>query len=156
GMPLGGSWPMRAGFKPPAPSVFEQAAELFNAGNPFYAFLVYGYESPYADSTQELLLELLLKFAIFHGSIALITCAIAWLRLRPVAPKQVSGLVPKKARVLKPAPHPPVWRRAVLWKEIYCEAKPRQRWLRLFFGRWFFCVSFVPLFLLVLLMMEQR
>src|SRR5262249_21613018 len=51
---------------------------------------------------------------------------------------------------------PPVWRRAVLWKEIYCEAKPRQRWLRLFFGRWFFWVSFVPLFLLVQLMMEQR
>src|SRR5205823_2867122 len=44
----------------------------------------------------------------------------------------------------KPAPHPPVGTRPVLWKEVYCEPKPRQRWLAMFFSRWFFWSGFVP------------
>src|SRR5581483_7431960 len=83
-------------------------------------------------------------YVIGHGLVAAFCLGLAVMRLRATAARQIGGLTVKKALVLKPAPHPPIKDRPVLWKEIYCETKPRQRWLALFFSRWFFTASFLP------------
>jgi hypothetical protein len=77
-------------------------------------------------------------------------------RLRAVSAKYSGGLTHKKSLVLKPAPHPPIYERPVLWKELYCEAKPRQRWLAMFFSRWFFFASFLPAWIFLVLMLESN
>jgi hypothetical protein len=86
--------------------------------------------------------------------LALLLGGVAVWRLRSVAAKQTSGITHKKKLILRPVPHPPVGERPVLWKEIYCEAKPRQRWLRVFVGRWFFAASFLPAWFFIVMMIE--
>src|SRR5207249_10506789 len=88
-------------------------------------------------------------YAIIHGFLAAACLGLAIWRLRAVAARQISGLTVKKGVMRKPAPHPPIRGRPVLWKEIYCETKPRQRWLALFFSRWFFAASFLPTWFLI-------
>ena len=75
------------------------------------------------------------RFPGFHGLLTAVCLYAAVTRLRSRSARQVAGLVPKKARTLRPAPHPPIKDRPVFWKEVYCEAKPRQRWLALLFTR---------------------
>src|SRR5207302_1383387 len=38
---------------------------------------------------------------------------------------------------------------------VYCEAKPRQRWLALLFTRWFYIFSFLPTWILVVLALDR-
>jgi ABC-type transport system involved in multi-copper enzyme maturation permease subunit len=107
--------------------------------------------TPFADA----LLIVLRDFSIFHAVVAVLFGGYAFLRLRAVTAKQTLGLKPMKYKYLKPAPHPPIRNRPVLWKEIYCEAKPRQRWLALFFSRWFFFVSFLPAWVIFLFLLDN-
>jgi hypothetical protein len=99
--------------------------------------------------------EVLRDLALAHGAFALLFVGLAVWRLRRTAAGQIAGLTHKKAKLLKPAPHPPVRDRPVLWKEVYCEAKPRQRWLALFFSRWFFFASFLPAWIFLVLVLDR-
>ena len=144
------------GFSPPTNlDSWQTAIEAFNVGNPYYAYLRLQYEqvggTPFADA----LLLVLRDFSIFHAVVAVLFGGYAFLRLRAVAARQTLGLKPMKYKYLKPAPHPPIRDRPVLWKEIYCEAKPRQRWLALFFSRWFFFISFLPAWVIFLLLLDN-
>jgi ABC-type transport system involved in multi-copper enzyme maturation permease subunit len=146
----------RLGFSPPAsPDLWQTLIEGFNVGNPYFAYLRLQFEqsagTPFADA----LLGVLRDFSIFHSVIALIFGGYAFARLRAVASSQTIGMKPAKHKYLKPAPHPPIRNRPVLWKEIYCESKPRQRWLALFFSRWFFFVSFLPAWIIFLFMLDD-
>ena len=134
---------------------WERTAEVFNLGNPYFAYLRLQYEQvggvPFAD----VLLAVLRDFSIFHAVVAVLFGGYAFIRLRAVAAQQTLGLRPTKLKYLKPAPHPPIRNRPVLWKEIYCESKPRQRWLALFFSRWFFFVSFLPAWIIFLFLLDN-
>lgn len=151
-----GSFAQVAKFSPPVnPEWWQTVIEAFNAGNPYFAYLRLYYEqagnTPFAGA----LLIALREFAIFHGVIATLFGAYAFWRLRAVAAAQTAGLKPSKVKYLKPAPHPSIRDRPVLWKELYCESKPRQRWLSLFFSRWFFFVSFLPAWVIFLLVLDN-
>jgi ABC-type transport system involved in multi-copper enzyme maturation permease subunit len=144
------------GFTPPsAPGWWQICIEAFNWGNPYFAYLRMYYEqargTPFIDS----LLIGLRDFAIFHICIAVLFGGYAIWRLRAIAARQSAGLKPTKYKYLKPAPHPPIHDRPMLWKEIYCESKPRQRWLALFFSRWFFFISFLPAWVIFLLVLDN-
>jgi ABC-type transport system involved in multi-copper enzyme maturation permease subunit len=144
------------GFTPPTdPAWWQICVEAFNAGNPYFAYLRMYYEqargTPFFDS----LMIALRSFTFFHGVIALAFGGYAIFRLRAVAARQVAGLKPAKSKYLKAASHPPIRDRPVLWKEIYCESKPRQRWLALFFSRWFFFISFLPAWIIFLFLLDD-
>jgi hypothetical protein len=143
--------------------------EWFNAPNPYSAHLRLAdlqmpgsnigrsfWGGPPGISLNEALVIVLRDYAIAHGLLAVTLGGLAVMRLRAVAAKQSAGIVHKKALVLRPAPHPPIRERPVLWKEMYCEAKPRQRWLAVFFSRWFFVASFLPAWAFFVFMIETR
>jgi ABC-type transport system involved in multi-copper enzyme maturation permease subunit len=156
----------------PAPlSMWAQLCDWINVLNPYYAHLrieylqgpqnVFPWQKiatvvggpvpiPGAKSLHESLAIVLRDYALAHGGLAVLLGGLAVWRLRAVVAKQTAGVTYKKRLILRPVPHPKVGERPVLWKEVYCESKPRQRWLRLFFGRWFFYSSFVGTLFLVL------
>jgi ABC-type transport system involved in multi-copper enzyme maturation permease subunit len=152
------------GFQPAALSTLAQVFDWFDILNPYYAHLRLEYlqapqnvirwqtavlvgggpmSIPPATPLNQSLAIVLLDYAIAHGGLALLLGGLAVWRLRAVNAKQTAGVTHKKKLILRPVPHPRVGERPVLWKEVYCESKPRQRWLRLFFGRWFYYSSFV-------------
>src|SRR5262245_8353139 len=130
--------------------------ESFNYANPYFAFLRLKYEQATGTLLADALPAVLRDYALAHGLLAMACCGLAGWRLRAVSARQVTGLTHKKALVLRPAPHPPIRERPVLWKEVYCEAKPRQRWLALFFSRWFFAASFLPAWVFLVLVLENN
>jgi ABC-type transport system involved in multi-copper enzyme maturation permease subunit len=142
-------------FAPPTHEWWQSLLEAFNAGNPYFAYLRVYYEQVRNTPFSQALLLALRDFIIFHGVVAFVAAGYAVLRLRAIAARQNAGLVPKKIKYLKAAPHPPIRNRPMLWKEIYCEARPRQRWLALFFSRWFFFVSFLPAWIVFLLVLDD-
>jgi hypothetical protein len=143
-------------FSPPAdPTLFQQSLEAFNDANPYFAYLRLYYMQVRGDLLENAWPEVLRDLALAHGAFALLFVSLAVWRLRRTAAGQIAGLTHKKAKLLKPAPHPPVRDRPVLWKEVYCEAKPRQRWLALFFSRWFFFASFLPAWVFIVLMLDE-
>jgi ABC-type transport system involved in multi-copper enzyme maturation permease subunit len=133
----------------------EQVVEWLSLPNPYYAYARLKYEQDTGATLEDALPGVLRDFALANGALTLLLLGLVVLRLRSVATRQGAGLAPKRAVLLKPAPHPPVRDRPVLWKEVYCEAKPRQRWLALFFTRWFFVASFLPAWVMFLLVLES-
>jgi ABC-type transport system involved in multi-copper enzyme maturation permease subunit len=135
---------------PPIPQLTlgEEVMEGVNAANPFFAgqrilyFMMAGVEM------NRIVPRVLGQYVFVHGAFAIGCLWVAVAGLRAAAARHTGGLTVKKAVLLKPAPHPPIKDRPVLWKEIYCETKPRQRWLALFFTRWFFVASFLPVWIL--------
>lgn len=147
---------MAASFSPPVnPEWWQTLVECFNAGNPYFAYLRLYYEQVRATSFAEALHIALREYVIFHAAMAIVFGGYAFWRLRAVASAQIAGLKPSRIKYLKPAPHPPIRNRPVLWKELYCESKPRQRWLSLFFSRWFFFVSFFPAWVVFLFVLDD-
>jgi ABC-type transport system involved in multi-copper enzyme maturation permease subunit len=140
---------------PQSPTTAETILEAFNSGNPYFAFLRLKHEQEAGTLLTDALPAVLRDYAIGHAAFALLFVGLAVWRLRASAAKQGTGLTYKKALVLKPAPHPPIKDRPVLWKELHCEAKPRQRWLALFFSRWFFVASFLPAWVFLVLVLDQ-
>ena len=161
-------------FVPPPdsePSLSERALEWLNVPNPYFAHLRLADlqlpNGPYfaqlpsavvsnaADTFDQSLIKVLRDYLLAHGGLALLLGGLAVVRLRAVAAKQSTGITHKKRLILRPAPHPPLRDRPMLWKELYCESKPRQRWLRLFFGRWFFFASFFPAWFFIVLTIDH-
>jgi ABC-type transport system involved in multi-copper enzyme maturation permease subunit len=128
---------------------FDRFLDWINTANPYYAYSRLADLQTVGDTLDEALAWVLRDYAIAHGGLALLLGGLAVWRLRAVAAKQSAGITHKRAVVLRPAPHPKIKDRPVLWKELYCEAKPRQRWLAMFFTRWFFFVSFLGSFFLI-------
>ena len=152
--------------------LWAQALEWFNAPNPYFAHLELadlqapangnwnwwrytGIPRPAGLTLNESLVIVLRDYFLAHGGLALLLGGFSIWRLRAVAAKQSAGITHKKRLILRPAPHPPVRDRPILWKEVYCESKPRQRWLRLFFGRWFFVASFFPGWFFIILSLDN-
>jgi ABC-type transport system involved in multi-copper enzyme maturation permease subunit len=152
----------------PEPPFHFVCLNCFNAPNPYFAWDRLAFlqkpgldwtqvklASPAVNTFSQNLTLVLSDYAIAHGSLSFLLAGLAIARLRPVAAKQNTGVTHKKKLILRPAPHPPIGERPVLWKELYCEAKPRQRWLRVFFGRWFYFASFVPAYVFIVLTIDQ-
>jgi ABC-type transport system involved in multi-copper enzyme maturation permease subunit len=139
----------------PPQTTTQDVMETVCAANPYYAAQRIYYEMMADVPVTEVVPPVVRDYVVFHGVIAAVCVGLAVWRLRAVAARQISGLTVKRAVVLKPAPHPPVQDRPVLWKEIYCETKPRQRWLALFFSRWFFAASFLPTWVLMVFGMDH-
>jgi ABC-type transport system involved in multi-copper enzyme maturation permease subunit len=128
----------------PEPSAWEQIQTCFSTPNPFFAHLRLAEMQNTGTALNDALAEVLRDYVIGHGALTLLLGGLAIIRLRTVAARQTGGITHKKKLILRAAPHPPVRERPVLWKEIYCESRPRRRWLALFFSRWFFYASFFP------------
>lgn len=126
----------------------EHFLEGVNAANPFFAGQRIFYEMMADVELKDVVPRVVGQYVFIHGAFAIGCLWVAIAGLRAAAARQTGGLTVKKAVLLKPAPHPPIKDRPVLWKEIYCETKPRQRWLALFFTRWFFVASFLPVWVL--------
>ncbi|HEY1378017.1 MAG TPA: ABC transporter permease [Gemmataceae bacterium] len=140
----------------PEPTLFELTLDWFNTPNPYYARLRLADLQSTGSTLDQALVIVLRDFAIAHGGLALLLGGLAVLRLRAVASKQTAGLTHKTKAILRAASHPPVRDRPVLWKEVYCEARPRQRWLALFFSRWFFWVSFLPAWFFLVITLDTN
>jgi ABC-type transport system involved in multi-copper enzyme maturation permease subunit len=140
---------------PPRTSA-EIILEGFNSANPYFAFQRLKFQQNLGAYLTDVLPEVLRDYAFGHVAFALLFVGLAVWRLRMVATKQGTGLTYKKAIMLRAAPHPPIKDRPVLWKEIYCESRPRQRWLALFFSRWFFVASFLPAWVVLVLMLDNN
>ncbi len=144
---------------PPAqhePKLFERSLDWFNVANPYYAHQRLADFQTTGDTVDQALVKVLRDYTIAHGGLALLFGGLSILRLRAVAAKQSAGITHKKRLILRPAPHPPLRDRPMLWKEMYCESKPRQRWLRLFFGLWFYFASFFPAWFFLMLTIETN
>lgn len=143
-------------FVPPQP--WDSALlEPLNYANPYYAFRrIWLVEQSGGDVNAELFWTGGIYVAVHLAIAALFTGLSVW-RLRAAAAKLLGGggLTEKKKVILKPAPHPPINNRPVLWKELYCESKPRQRWLALLFSRWFFVASFLPAWIIIVLLLDN-
>jgi len=132
----------------PALTLSQQLMEGVNAANPLFAGQRILYEMMADVELEDVVPRVLGEYVFIHGVFAIGCLGLAVARLRAAAARHTTGLTVRKAVLLKPAPHPPIKDRPVLWKEIYCETKPRQRWLALFFTRWFFVASFLPVWVL--------
>lgn len=142
-------------YSPPVdPEWWQSALESFNAGNPYFVYRLIECDTSRGTTFARALTVALRDFTTFHLTVAAIAGGYALLRLRAVAAAQVAGLTTTRNKFLKAVKHPPIRDRPVLWKELYCESKPRQRWLSLFFTRWFFCISFLPAWVIFLLALD--
>lgn len=149
-------WMQSPKYVPPTdPDWWQVALESFNAGNPYFAYRLIECETGRATPFVAALAIALRDFAIFHLAVALVAGGYAILRLRAIAAAQVAGIAAARNKYLKAVKHPPIRDRPVLWKEIYCESKPRQRWLAVFFSRWFFFISFLPAWVIFLLALDH-
>lgn len=145
-----------ATFTPPSdPAWWQIALESFNAGNPYFAFRLIECESARGTAFLAALARAMRGFSIFHLTVALVAGGYAILRLRAVAAAHVAGIATTRNKYLKAVKHPPIRDRPMLWKEIYCESKPRQRWLAVFLSRWFFFISFLPAWILFLVALDR-
>ncbi|MFO0807888.1 MAG: ABC transporter permease subunit [Gemmataceae bacterium] len=141
---------------PPQPWDSE-LVEPFNYANPYYAYRrIWTAQQLGADTNTELL-KIGSIYVATHLVIAALFSGLAIARLRVATAKTLggSGLTHKNKAILKAAPHPPIRNRPVLWKELYCESKPRQRWLALLFTRWFFVASFLPAWVIIVLLLDN-
>src|SRR4051812_1337080 len=150
----GGSFTLGTATPAYEPPLWERALDWLNTPNSYFAHLRVADLQATGSTLDQALTVVLRDFSLAHGGLALLLGGLAVLRLRAVASKQTAGLTHKKRATLRAAPHPPVRDRPVLWKEVYCEARPRQRWLALFFSRWFFWVSFLPAWFFLVLTLE--
>lgn len=142
-------------YSPPInPEWWQTTLEAFNAGNPYFAYRLIESETARGTPFDRALFLALRDFSIFHLIVAAIAGGYSLLRLRAVAASQVAGLVTTRNKYLKAVKHPPIRDRPMLWKELYCESKPRQRWLSVFFTRWFFFISFLPAWVVFLLALD--
>jgi ABC-type transport system involved in multi-copper enzyme maturation permease subunit len=132
----------------PPLTLSQQVQEGLNAANPLFAGQRILYLMMADVEMKDIVPRVLGEYVFIHGVFAIGCLGLAVAGVRSAAARQTRGLTVKKAVLLKPAPHPPIKDRPVLWKEIYCETKPRQRWLALFFTRWFFVASFLPVWIL--------
>jgi ABC-type transport system involved in multi-copper enzyme maturation permease subunit len=133
----------------------QQMLEGVNAANPLFAGQRILYLMMADVELNEIVPRVLGEYVLIHGVFAVGCLGLAVAGLRAAAARQTAGLTVRKAVLLKPAPHPPIRERPVLWKEIYCETKPRQRWLALFFTRWFFVASFLPVWILFVVTIDH-
>jgi ABC-type transport system involved in multi-copper enzyme maturation permease subunit len=143
-------WPIPVPTIPtPVPTVTDRLLDWLNAANPYYAYRRVEDLQNLGDSLDQALGQVLAEYAAIHGGLAVSLGGLAVLRLRARAAQQSPGITFKRAAALRPAPHPRIKDRPVLWKELYCEVKARQRWLALFFTRWFYFASFFVSFFVI-------
>lgn len=92
------------------------------------------------------LLNVLGNFAIFHGTVALVTSSLAVLRLRRVALKEGAGRtasLPWTARLFH---RPGVGAQPMVWKELFVEPGLRFNWLGRAVIAMLVFISFLPVF----------
>ncbi|MFL5330660.1 MAG: ABC transporter permease [Gemmataceae bacterium] len=131
--------------------------EVLAIGNPYYALkCLEAANNRWLGPGLTVVPALLLQYSIVHCAFAILANGYALLRLRSLASKQMSGITKKKSLYLKAAKHPRIYSRPVLWKEMHCESKARQRWLGFFFSKWFFWASFTPLWIVLVISLEGR
>jgi ABC-type transport system involved in multi-copper enzyme maturation permease subunit len=119
-------WLLTADYKP-----LESAVNWFNSGNLFLAFAQLVEAIDKGKPLHDVLGEVLEKFAIFHGCVALLTSTLAVMQLRRVALKEAGGpslvagfsLIPRLWR------RPQVGDQPMMWKEIFIEGGIRFGWL---------------------------
>jgi ABC-type transport system involved in multi-copper enzyme maturation permease subunit len=123
--------------------------DWFNVGNPIFGMInvgqafgarVIGYE--------EVMLDELRKYAIWHGLVMAVSLSWAVLRLRAVALTQ-GGSAKRVKRVRRVVKRRPVGRRPMLWKEIHVEGNPRFGWAGYAFVMLLVAASFVPVGLMI-------
>lgn len=134
----------------------EWTLDFINTPNPYYAHLRLAHLQELGDTLDQALVKVLSDYVIVHGLLAVVLGGAAVWRLRALVAKQSAGITHKKKLILRPAPHPKIKDRPVLWKELYCETRPRQRWLAVFFSRWFFVASFLPAWVFFVFLIETR
>lgn len=120
-----------AGYGPNAWTVaFDYFLDVYNAGNVFYAFYKIVEHVVTTGSFGTLLVDLLIRYAIFHGIIAVGTVSLAIIRLRAVFVRQAFAAVQKPQRgAPKSLWRPHVGDYPMLWKEVVHEAHVRLGWM---------------------------
>lgn len=90
--------------------------------------------------------EHLAWYAVWHGLLAVFCIGMAVVRLRPVALHQASGPSVRKHIVGAVRLKPRLWRWPMLWKEVFCEPKPRRGLLARVSFAGLVLASFAPLY----------
>lgn len=105
--------------------------DWFNSGNLILGFVELSKAVDTGKPLHEVLGEVLEKFAIFHGSVALVTSALAVMRLRRVALKEAGGPSIVSGMSLLPRlwQRPQVGDQPMMWKEVFIEGGIRFGWL---------------------------
>lgn len=133
----------RASPFPLVPFTVADLVGVFNAGNPVAAYFELNDALSRNKSLDSVLPGLVRNYALFHGSVALVSVAWAVGRMRAVALAQGPAASPRKRRA-RARPRPRVGHRPMLWKELFAEPGLSFNW----FGRAIIAgiilVSFVP------------
>lgn len=132
------NWPSTTSWT--SPVTVQDVVEWTNAGNVVAGVIRMAEASGKAD-LQELALEYLLPYVLFHGVVAVGCTTWAVYRVRHVALLQAQGATPKAARIRR---RPAVGRRPVRWKEVYIEGRVKTGWFRFLLGLVLVVLSFVP------------
>ncbi len=116
---------------------------VFNAGNPVAAYFALNTALGAGKSLDSVLPGLVRNYALFHGSIALVSIVWAVLRMRPVAlmPHAAGGARRRRARARS---RPRVGRHPMLWKELFAEPGLSFNWFGRVIIAGIILVSFVP------------
>ncbi len=123
----------------------------FNSGNLVLAIIELGQAVAKNRPLHEVLGEVLEKFAIFHGGVALVTTSLAVMRLRSVALKEAGGAAVASGWSVFPRlwRRPQVGQQPMMWKELFVEGGVRFGWLgRICIGS-LVLLSFVPVFFII-------
>jgi hypothetical protein len=126
-----------------SPVTVQDVVQWINAGNVVAAVIRMADAGGKAD-LQELALEYLWPYVLFHGVVAIGCVAWAVHRVRRVAFVQAQGASPEAARAARTRRRPPIGRRPVLWKEVYVEGRAKTGWFRFLLVVTLVLVSYAP------------
>jgi hypothetical protein len=106
-------------------TLLRSAAAAVHAGNPLYAGAeVFGG----SGRVDEALPGVLFRYALFHGSVAAATTAVAVARLRPAALREAGAAGRRRAGVRARGRRRPLGGSPMLWKELHHDSGPRLKW----------------------------
>jgi hypothetical protein len=126
-----------------SPVTLGDLVEWFGAGNPLIALYRAASQASGGRKFEDVLAEVLGRYAAFHLLLAVGCCVLSVTALRRKA-ADLDGAPPVKPRLERYLPRrPPVGNRPVLWREVYAAA-PRRPFARLF-ARLGFLAAFAPL-----------
>jgi len=119
--------------------------DAFNVGNPIFGIVNVG--QAFGAKTigyEEVMLDELRKYAIWHGLVTAVCISWAVLRLRGVALAQGGTARRVKRGGKRIVKRPPVGERPMIWKEVRVEGNPRFGWFGYAFLMFLVAASFVP------------
>jgi len=139
-----------SGFEP-----LKAALDVLNSGNLLLALYELDEAMDAAQPLHDALADVLGRFALFHGTIAVLCSAWAVVRLRRVALKEAAGKAVAQTLTARLFGRPAVGAQPMLWKEIFAEPGLRFNWMGRIAVLFLVFLSFVPVLFIAAAVFEH-